>query len=113
MSYIKLQDAKNAIMTCITEQTVSKYATSAECRAARHGADIALFALDDLPTADVVEVRHGEWQYEQLDEYAFYKVTCPYCGAYYMGNYDAYHDPDDFNYCPNCGAKMDGERKEK
>ena len=56
MSYIKLQDAKNAIMTCITEQTVSKYATSAECRSARHGADIALFALDDLPTADVVEV---------------------------------------------------------
>lgn len=56
MSYIKLQDAKNVIMNCITEQTVSKYATSAECRAARHGADIALFALDSIPTADVVEV---------------------------------------------------------
>jgi hypothetical protein len=56
MSYIKLQDAKNAIMNCITEQTVSKYATSAECRAARHGADIALFALDDVPTADLVGV---------------------------------------------------------
>ena len=79
------------------------------------GVDIGavIKAIDLMPTADVVEVRHGEWQYEQLDEYKFYKVTCPYCGAYYMGNYDAYHDPDDFNYCPNCGAKMDGERKEK
>lgn len=54
--YIKLQDAKNAIDNCITEQTVSMYATSAECRAARHGANLALFALDDIPTADVVEV---------------------------------------------------------
>lgn len=68
--------------------------------------------LKKVPTADVVEVRHGEWQYEQLDEYKFYKVTCPYCDAYYMGNYDAYNDPDDFNYCPNCGAKMDGDRRE-
>ena len=68
--------------------------------------------IEKIPTADVEEVRHGEWQYEQLDEYKFYKVTCPYCEAYYYGNYDAYHDPDDFNYCPNCGAKMDGERSE-
>lgn len=68
----------------------------------------ALFHLKTLPTADVVEVRHGEWKYERLDEYKFYKVTCPYCGADYMGNYDAYDDPDDFNFCPNCGAKMDG-----
>lgn len=67
--------------------------------------------LDLLPTSDVEEVRHGEWQYEQLDEYKFYKVTCPYCDAYYMGNYDAYNEPDEFNYCPNCSAKMDGERK--
>jgi hypothetical protein len=71
-----------------------------------------LHEIELIPTADVVEVRHGEWQYEQLDEYKFYKVTCPYCGAYYYGNYDAYHDPDEFNYCPNCGAKMDGERSE-
>ena len=72
----------------------------------------AKFLLSLQPTADVEEVRHGEWQYEQLDEYKFYKVTCPYCDAYYMGNYDAYNEPDEFNYCPNCGAKMDGERKE-
>ena len=69
--------------------------------------------IKNQPTADVVEVRHGEWQYEQLDEYKFYKVTCPYCDAYYMGNYDAYNEPDDFNYCPNCGAKMDGDRREE
>jgi hypothetical protein len=65
------------------------------------------------PAADVVEVKHGEWEYEQLDEYKYYKVTCPYCNAEYWGNYDAYNEPDDFNYCPNCGAKMDGDRRDE
>lgn len=64
--------------------------------------------IENTRTADVVEVMHGEWKYEQLDEYKFYKVTCPYCDACYMGNYDAYNDPDEFNYCPNCGADMRG-----
>jgi hypothetical protein len=69
--------------------------------------------IDRQPTADAVEVRHGKWEYKQLDEYKYYQVTCPFCGAQYWGNYDAYNEPDEFNYCPNCGAKMDGERKEE
>lgn len=65
-------------------------------------------AIWDTPTADVEEVRHGEWEYRQLDEYKYYEVSCSCCGAKYWGNYDAYNEPDEFYYCPNCGADMRG-----
>lgn len=58
------------------------------------------------PTADVVEVRHGEWVSNELCgyKYAFY---CSECGWV-----DGYPFNDRHKYCPNCGAKMDGERSE-
>ena len=67
------------------------------------------------PTADVVEVRHREWIGE-ADGYAdgelvydvWYCSECNYCID--DGTDDADLLP---NYCPNCGAKMDGERREE
>lgn len=47
--------------------------------------------------------KRGEWIDEDLDNFRKYKVTCPHCGAWYVGNYDAYVEPWDFNYCPHCG----------
>jgi hypothetical protein len=51
------------------------------------------------PAADVVEVVHGEWI--DRDE----KTWCSKCDA----SNKQYKPP----YCPHCGAKMDGERKEE
>ena len=51
-------------------------------------------------TADVVEVRHGFW--EQGDYYDMGDV-CSECG------YDSFREPCNYNYCPHCGAKMDGK----
>ena len=47
--------------------------------------------IRNLPTADVVEVKHGEWL---LDG------RCSEC----LENPLTTHK----NFCPNCGAKMDG-----
>lgn len=66
--------------------------------------------IEQIPTADVVEVVRGEWKYIQMDNFRQYKVICPFCEAEYVGNYDAYIEPYDFNYCPNCGAKLDEGR---
>ena len=61
-----------------------------------------------LPT---IEPKRGEWVLERLDNYKLYKVTCSCCGWWGCENYDSYVDISDFAYCPNCGAKMDGERE--
>ena len=57
----------------------------------------ALTAVDMQPTVDAVEVVHGRWE----EPYLLYLV-CSECGTGYV-KYEKY------NYCPNCGAKMDGD----
>lgn len=57
--------------------------------------------LDRLPAADVVEVVHARWE-KIYDEPLVNKYRCTNCKAEKMRD----------NYCPNCGAKMKGERKE-
>ncbi len=64
-------------------------------------------AIDATPTADVVEVRHGKWvkTNSRLAE-----MTCSLCGFTYYGE----HDVECMSaFCPECGAKMDGERREE
>ena len=67
---------------------------------------LVVSVLDKQPTADVVEVRHGEWidtGDRELDTiYSGYK--CSECGFIICGHSG--------KYCSECGAKMDGERKE-
>ena len=54
--YIRLTDAKHAIMDYIGEQTASKYASSAECKSARYGAEGAMNELDYLIPANVAPI---------------------------------------------------------
>lgn len=61
--------------------------------------------IDAAPTID--PVKHGKWIDKMLDNFRKYEVVCSECGARYVGNYDAYDEPSDFNYCPNCGARME------
>ena len=57
--------------------------------------------LEDTPTADVVEVKHGKWDINR---------NCSVCGVYKFEGLDADVWADwDIDYCPNCGAKMDGK----
>lgn len=66
-----------------------------------------LLRIYEQPTADVVEVRHGEW----IKKNGIYvcsecDFTCPY---------DVVGDNIEYwecLYCRNCGAKMDGGKAE-
>jgi hypothetical protein len=66
-------------------------------------------AVMDCTAADVVEVRHGEW------EKVMNHRECNRCRykAPYKKIKTGYHLLDLSRFCPNCGAKMDGERKEQ
>ena len=59
---------------------------------------IANRILDAIPAADVQPVVHGRW----ID-------TREYCGDYMCSNCKELYRTNVFNYCPNCGARMDGE----
>jgi hypothetical protein len=57
--------------------------------------------LNDAPTADVVEVRHGEWGFDGLG------WTCSECGEYALSIKTNLQSRS--KYCPNCGADMRGK----
>lgn len=80
--------------------------------------------IERIPAADVEPVRHGHWVYKMrernkcenvtgFDELGFVhtvtvnthvKGPVPYCGLCNALAADSFLD-----YCPKCGAKMDGE----
>ena len=61
--------------------------------------------IDAQPTVDAVEVVHGRWDtiWYGTDSRGNV-VKCSVCG------YRKFDTTD--NYCPNCGAKMDGDGNE-
>ena len=73
------------------------------------GLELAVGLLLREPTVEAVEVVHGRWIERPLDNFRKYEVKCSECGFVGIGNYDQYLEPYDFNYCPICGAKMDGD----
>ena len=82
----------------------------------KKGVLMVIQELNEQPTADVEEVKHGEWTpYKTEDTYGidgediWYK--CSVCGEHARGRcYDDkwYSYPQRTNYCPDCGAKMVG-----
>ena len=88
--------------------------------------------LMQSPVADVAEVVHGKWEMNLCDEDDYEHHRCSICKSLALFAYenetiwDENSDGDmvecgEFTsgineyltpYCPNCGAKMDGERKE-
>lgn len=67
-------------------------------------------AIDKLKKVDAVSVKHGKWitksnpNYSPFDPCSSEELhICNQCG---------YEQEFGTNYCANCGAKMDGERKD-
>ena len=59
-----------------------------------------MHVLDEMPAADVAPVRHGCWVKEKSDVLIHWHCSvCEKC--YFLEEPNA-------DYCPHCGAKMDG-----
>lgn len=67
--------------------------------------------IEAQPTIDAQPVKRGVWMADgdgYADGYLVYDTfTCSECGEIFEG------DEPTFNYCPNCGAKMQSLRKEQ
>lgn len=56
--------------------------------------------MDFIARADVQEVKHGEWEYIGTDKMGNVFRCSQCCGRIGLDK--------ETDYCPNCGAKMDG-----
>lgn len=63
-----------------------------------------LSALERVPTADVVPVKHASFIFDKTN----LRLLCTNCKTEPPSFYTA-ETVKTFNYCPNCGAKIDEE----
>ena len=70
---------------------------------AYHLTNYATLILREAPTIDVAPVRHGRWV-SVPHKLARVCSVCNRDEPYKFANINA----DVYDYCPNCGAKMDG-----
>jgi hypothetical protein len=71
----------------------------------RRGYDDCVATVLNAPTADVAPVVHGRW--DESKEHFYLNNGCKEWINFYCSECDAPNNsPTD--YCPNCGAKMDG-----
>lgn len=66
--------------------------------------------IKEIPAADVAPVRHGKWVKAHWKN----SVSCANCS---ICGFEAYHYDfqgvqKTYNYCPNCGARMDEEEQQ-
>ena len=59
--------------------------------------------IDDEPTADVQEVKHGYWQNKYRSGTTIKEGVVSSCCDMWNNRKS--------QFCPNCGARMDGEEK--
>lgn len=65
--------------------------------------------VENEPTVEAEPVKHGKWVHDGYDiPHGVDWMHCSECG-----NREPYVPAAMTNYCPNCGAKMDAERKEQ
>ena len=88
IEYIEREAAIKALLNDATEQVGYSREDAADC-------------IRYMDAADVAPVRHGRWI--EKDKYSFGTFyDCTICGNCIL---DSGHS---WNYCPNCGAMMDG-----
>ena len=102
---------REAALNWMYELIEARRAWTSDARGEIQGLNAAICAIEDIPAADVVPVRHGRWVWDE--ESWWHK--CSACGMTfgYDGTYELFdHGFQLANYCPNCGARMDGDGAE-
>lgn len=66
-----------------------------------HRGECDIDIIKNAPAADVQPVKHGRWEQEDILPKLWRVCSC--CGYTARRNYKKYQ------YCPNCGARMDEE----
>lgn len=67
----------------------------------------AIAMIESTPTVDAVPVVHGEWKVDEDVQKVMGKdnFVCSHCTTIWASS-----DIKNMEYCPSCGAKMDGKK---
>lgn len=85
----------------IEREAVSNIIKTAGFWESEEDREVALICIEQAPVADIAPVRHGRWKNGGNGLYD----TCSVCGKeIYLAI--------PMNYCPECGALMDGKEDE-
>ena len=66
--------------------------------------------LNSIPSADVQPVKHGQWEIlfaEEISDCIADHCRCTKCGLIHTFVDKHYNQ---YNWCPQCGARMDGDK---
>ena len=120
MSYIDKDEAINVLCAALyayEDEMEKQFIESDECDVGdwiehrvfvQRMSEIDRKTISEIPSADVEPVRHRKWK---RSKYYPHIIFCDECGE----PYELSNSMEHWNYCPNCGVKMDkadGERKE-
>ncbi len=79
----------------------------------RGGIRKALRCMEQTPTIDAVPVVHGRWNFTDFVGEDWYSIKraweCSICRHQVESKSKNHIYPKHMKYCPNCGAKMDGD----
>ena len=102
MGVLKMRSHSTATLMGLTKKELVEYVRMAE-----HNQEVAEEALNQQAenVKDWHPIRHGEWIVCGDGEYV--PFMCSACGKT-----TSWYHKQTANYCPNCGAKMDGDGNE-
>ena len=121
--YIKREDAKDAVINVVGRESIARYLDEMSKHFSTKDNDYydalmdAEDAIDDLPSADVAPVRHGMWvDVDRMQMHDLHGVLtwgnsfmCTECS---FKTFAVEGHMAQYRYCPNCGARMDGDKDE-
>ena len=72
--------------------------------------DKAERAISEMPSADVQPVKHARWIIDYAEGKKIYHAHCSECGKEPTRNIGGDYYIDKLSdFCPNCGARMEGD----
>lgn len=94
-------------MDLICRDALAKKMFYVEEKNGGHGWVVALEDISKAPTVEGAKEAHGEWRFDSCNATYF----CSNCWEEILEckGEDGCNDFCFTNYCPNCGAKMDGD----
>ena len=96
----------------LTDQIIANFQTAFWDGASSEEGQLVLDTIDEAETVDATKVVHAEWLDIRFDSmWRSMLATCSHCkvrGEVRVKSNECGFAVPDSDYCPHCGAKMDG-----